>query len=37
MAFWVHEIIGAVVVKMLINVSTSFCNVIGEGVMVEAS
>jgi hypothetical protein len=33
----VNSITGAILVKTLINVSTSFCNVIGEAIMVEAS
>jgi len=37
MSLLVTEIIGVIIVKTLINVSSSFCNVIGEGIMVEAS
>lgn len=37
MTFLVAEIAGAIIAKICINVSTSFCNVIGEGVMVESS
>lgn len=37
MALWVDSLWQAMVVKTLINVSMSFQNVIGEGIMVEAS
>jgi len=36
MAMWVKTLGQAMLVKTLINVSTSFQNVIGEGIMVES-
>ena len=34
---WVSNLNQAMFIKTLINVSTSFCNVIGEGIMVRSS
>jgi MFS family permease len=34
---WVKNLWQAIVVKTMINISISFCNVIGEAIMVEAS
>ena len=37
MGLWVKDLASAMIVKTVINVSSSFCNVIGEGIMVEMS
>ena len=37
LGLFVKTLTGAMLAKTLINVSTSFCNVIGEGIMVETS
>ena len=37
LGLWVTTLAEAIIVKTLINISTSFCNVIAEGIMVEAS
>jgi len=37
LGFWVTYLAAAIIVKTLINISTSFVNVIGEGLMVESS
>ena len=37
MGLFVQDLASAMIVKTIINISTSFCNVIGEGIMVEMS
>ena len=37
LGLWVENLAAAIITKTLINISTSFCNVIGEGIMVELS
>ena len=37
LGFWVVTLGQAMLIKTLINVSSSFCNVVGEGIMVTAS
>lgn len=37
LGLWVETLGQAMFIKTLINICTSFCNVIGEGIMVEAS
>lgn len=37
LGFWVHTLAQALLIKTVVNVSSSFCNVVGEGIMVTAS
>ena len=37
LGYWVSTLGQAMFVKTLINISSSFCNVVGEGIMVTAS
>jgi hypothetical protein len=37
LATWVETLLQAMLVKTMINVATSFCNVVGEGIMVVSS